>query len=198
VSYQCSFIRSQIPFEITGHGVGDERSLLWLDGNEYVTWAFATSSVVPRENSSTSATASLRPSFNKRARAIRSVNCGLRRKSMCRLVVTANRTGPTFAIITSHALVSASIIIVGPERVPPGRPCRSEIAMLTTTVSADTSSTWATPDSGNAASRMCWSSSTPRIGTSNYAAFLKRFTASGASTKIRPTDHASDTYVECP
>ena len=56
---------------------------------EYVTCAFATSSVSPREYSSTSTTASRLPSFNIRVRAIKSVSCGLRKKSMCRLVVTA-------------------------------------------------------------------------------------------------------------
>ena len=73
---------------------------------EYVTCAFATSSVSPREYRSTSTTASRRPSFSIRVLAIRSVNCGLRKKSMCRLVVTASTTGPIWDMIAIQADVS--------------------------------------------------------------------------------------------
>ena len=89
---------------------------------EYVTCAFATNSVSPRENKSTSTTASRLPSFSIRVLAIRSVSVGLRKKSMCRLVVTANTTGPIWDMIATQADVSASDIITGPESVPPGRP----------------------------------------------------------------------------
>ena len=44
---------------------------------------------------------------------------------MCKLVVTASNTGPIWARIAIHAVVSASIIMVGPDNVPPGRPWRS-------------------------------------------------------------------------
>ena len=53
---------------------------------------------------------------------MRSVSSGFRRKSMCRLVVTASTTGPIWDMITTHADVSASDIITGPATVPPGRP----------------------------------------------------------------------------
>ena len=96
-----------------------------VGGMEYVTWALATRSVSPREYRSTSTTASRRPSFNIRVFAMRSVNCGLRRKSMCRLVVTANTTGPIWDMIAIQADVSARDIITGPASVPPGRPWRS-------------------------------------------------------------------------
>ncbi len=39
---------------------------------------------------------------------------------MLRLLVTARATGPMRDRVTSHAAPSARLIIVGPERVPPG------------------------------------------------------------------------------
>jgi hypothetical protein len=69
----------------------------------------------------TSTTASLRPNLSTVPLATRSVIAGFRRKSMCRLVVTASSAGPICASIATHAVVSASIIIRGPDTVPPGR-----------------------------------------------------------------------------
>src|ERR1019366_4644452 len=63
-------------------------------GIEYVTWALATTSSLPTEYMATSTTASRFPNLSRVPIATTSTRAGLRRKSMCRLVVTDSATGP--------------------------------------------------------------------------------------------------------
>ena len=53
-----------------------------------------------------------------------------------RLLVTARATGPMCESVTSQAAASARPIIVGPERVPPGRSCAASYGTRMRTPSA--------------------------------------------------------------
>jgi len=99
-----------------------------------------------------------------RARAIRSVSSGLRRKSICRLVVTASNTGPMCAKMISHAELSARAIMVGPDNVPPGRELRVLTDWDITSVSPSSDSIRGASKSGNASLTMPSSSSMERSG----------------------------------
>ena len=61
---------------------------------------------------------------------------------MWRLVVTAKATGPIWDKMASQAAESAKVIMAGPDKVPPGRPCRS---VTLSTMSIPVASTPVTP-----------------------------------------------------
>ena len=69
----------------------------------------------------TSPTASCFPNFRILASAFRVPGSGLRKKLMFRLVVTASATVPIWPNSAAYMAVSTSVIMVGPEMVPPGR-----------------------------------------------------------------------------